>query len=373
MKKKFKRWLLAFPGFEGLCRVLTSRHVRALMYHRFSEHATGDPRRIDPHTLSLQVRHLARHHTFWDPDRHLQAVVGGPWPGGRCPVVVTVDDGYADFATVAHPVFREHGIPIMLFVATDFVDGTTWFWWDKLEYVLARAASCVTSVLVEDESLAVDLMSPASRTAAWHAIADRGRFVPDQEKEALVARVAEGLGVALPAGPPAEYAAVTWEQISIMAAAGTLFGAHTRRHPILSRVPLDEAEQEIRGSREHLVERLGQPVMWFSYPQGGPADWTPAVRELVAKRFRGCYLAYPTLDDPVDPYALPRYGVTGDMAEFRWTLCGAEYLILRLRRCLGLPTGVGRAYWAGHAPAAGSDAGGAARSVPPTAKREEPF
>jgi peptidoglycan/xylan/chitin deacetylase (PgdA/CDA1 family) len=38
------------------------------------------------------------------------------------PVVVTFDDGTADFAELAHPVLERFGLPATLYVATDFVD-----------------------------------------------------------------------------------------------------------------------------------------------------------------------------------------------------------------------------------------------------------
>ena len=38
------------------------------------------------------------------------------------PIVVTFDDGTADFAEVAHPVLERHRIPTTIYVATDFVD-----------------------------------------------------------------------------------------------------------------------------------------------------------------------------------------------------------------------------------------------------------
>jgi hypothetical protein len=96
-----------------------------------------------------------------------------------------------------------------------------------------------------------------------------------------------------------------------------------------------------------LAEETGAPVRWFAYPQGGPADWTPAVRARVAEHCSGCYLAYQELGEPDDPYTLPRYCVTGDMTDFRWFLCGGEYLGLRLRALLGLHTGVAANYWSG--------------------------
>ncbi|MFO7609551.1 MAG: polysaccharide deacetylase family protein [Candidatus Krumholzibacteriia bacterium] len=350
MKRRLKTILLALPGFERACRALTRGHVRALMYHRFSDRTTGDPRFVDRGTLAAQGDLIARHHARWTPDEHLATVTGGPRPAGRCPVVVTADDGYHDFHDVAFGVFRRAGIPAMLFVTTGFVDGSHWFWWDRLEHVLHQAPAGAPAVDVGGRRLDLDLTSPRGRRAAWHQVADRCRFLPDRQKEEAVARLAADLGVALPAAPPAPYRPVTWEQIAAMAEAGLPMGAHTVSHPILSRVGEDEAAREIRASVERLAARLDRPVRWFAYPQGGPADWTPAVRDAVAAVCAGCYLAYQDLARADDPFTLPRYCVTADMVDFRWMLCGAEHLFLRLRRLLGRPTGVGAGYWAGADP-----------------------
>ena len=51
-------------------------------------------------------------------------------------------------------------------------------------------------------------------------------------------------------------------------------GAHSKTHPVFSR--LTEAEQwsEINASKIYLEEILGKPVAGFSYPYGGRADYT---------------------------------------------------------------------------------------------------
>lgn len=347
MKHLVKKLLLACPGFEALCRLLTARTVRSLMYHRFAAGATGNLRCVEAEALRLQAAYLVRHHTLWQPDDILARRAGGR--GARCPVVVTVDDGYRDFHDVAYPIFRAHGIPAMLFVTTGFVDGRVWFWWDRLEYLLGLAPQArELEVQIGGQTLRLELSTAAGREAAWHAVADRCRFVPEEQKQAALGALAAGLGVEPPPGPPPAYAPVTWDQVRDMAAGGMLFGAHTVTHPILSRVGPDQARHEITASRGRLAEVLGEPPAWFCYPQGGPADYTPQVRDLVAGAgFRGCFVAYQNLLEPEDVYALPRSCVTADMTEFRWTLCGAEIMVLRLRRRLGLSTEPGASYWAG--------------------------
>ena len=51
----------------------------------------------------------------------------------------TVDDGYADFAAVAAPVFAEFDCPVTVFLITDFVSGRIWNWWDQVEFVFTHA------------------------------------------------------------------------------------------------------------------------------------------------------------------------------------------------------------------------------------------
>ena len=51
------------------------------------------------------------------------SVTGGPGPKGDIdPVVVTFDDGTADFVDRALPILVRHGVPAVLYVATDFVE-----------------------------------------------------------------------------------------------------------------------------------------------------------------------------------------------------------------------------------------------------------
>jgi peptidoglycan/xylan/chitin deacetylase (PgdA/CDA1 family) len=68
-------------------------------------------------------------------------------------------------------------------------------------------------------------------------------------------------------------------QIREWLAAGHEIGSHTRTHPHLTRLPPEEAREEIVASKKKLEDRFGVAVEHFCYPYG---DWNPAVRDLVA-------------------------------------------------------------------------------------------
>jgi peptidoglycan/xylan/chitin deacetylase (PgdA/CDA1 family) len=62
---------------------------------------------------------------------------------------------------------------------------------------------------------------------------------------------------------------MTWEQIKEMAAAGQLFGSHSRDHPSLRSKPVDYLVWQALGGMEAIQEHLGYHPRWVSYPSGG--------------------------------------------------------------------------------------------------------
>lgn len=61
---------------------------------------------------------------------------------------------------------------------------------------------------------------------------------------------------------------VSWEEIRKMSHEYVHFGAHTRTHPELPRMTLQQAQEEIVGSKADLESALGLPIRTFAYPFG---------------------------------------------------------------------------------------------------------
>jgi peptidoglycan/xylan/chitin deacetylase (PgdA/CDA1 family) len=101
------------------------------------------------------------------------------------------------------------------------------------------------------------------------------------------------------------------EQVLDLQARGHEIGAHTRTHPHLSQLSLDQAWNEIAGSKLDL-ESIGiKNVATFAYPYG---DDSPAIEALVkAAGFSGARKSWPGLDDrSTDRYQLLRQRVQSD-------------------------------------------------------------
>ena len=110
----------------------------------------------------------------------------------------------------------------------------------------------------------------------------------------------------------ARYPWMTWNEVHSLARMGFEIGAHTRTHVDLGTTTGALAEEEIRGARVELEDRLGMAVESFAYPYGGRHHVTPANRSLVkAAGFRCCCSGFGGVNDvTTDPYDLRRVPIS---------------------------------------------------------------
>lgn len=90
-----------------------------------------------------------------------------------------------------------------------------------------------------------------------------------------------------------EPAMMHWAQVRALRAAGFGIGSHTVHHVRMAAAVAAEQARELRASRQHLEEALGEPVLDFAYPFGGRGDCDAAVRAAVrAAGYRCCLSAH---------------------------------------------------------------------------------
>ncbi|WP_210439612.1 polysaccharide deacetylase family protein [Nocardioides xinjiangensis] len=101
--------------------------VPVLMYHSVAGQASARfrPWVVHPRRFAAHMEHLSRHGyrslTLSQLEDHLRP--GGP-PMPDRPVVITFDDGFADFHSTALPVLEAHHLMSTLYVATGYLGGT---------------------------------------------------------------------------------------------------------------------------------------------------------------------------------------------------------------------------------------------------------
>jgi peptidoglycan/xylan/chitin deacetylase (PgdA/CDA1 family) len=157
--------------------------VVVLIYHRVGGH-TAVP--VDQPTALFdeQMAWLAASGRVATLDQAVEAL-GRPDGHAEPMLVVTFDDGTADFATDALPVLQRHGIPATLYLATDFVERQVDFPDAGRPLTWSALADCV----------ATGLVTVGSHTHT-HALLDRlpGDEVAD-ELDRSIGLIGERLGV----------------------------------------------------------------------------------------------------------------------------------------------------------------------------------
>jgi peptidoglycan/xylan/chitin deacetylase (PgdA/CDA1 family) len=95
-----------------------------------------------------------------------------------------------------------------------------------------------------------------------------------------------------------------WTEIQEMSRAGISFGSHTRTHPNLKHLSIQEAEEELVGSKKIIAETIGRPVDTLAYPYGA---YNVAVRNLASRHFRlACSTDLGFVKEESDLFALER-------------------------------------------------------------------
>jgi peptidoglycan/xylan/chitin deacetylase (PgdA/CDA1 family) len=219
---------------------------------------------------------------------------------------ITFDDGYADNHDVALPILRRHGLSATFFIATDFLDGGR-MWNDTVIECVRRAPDRTMdlSCLGLQGIGHLDVNDGAAKRAAVGQLLRALKYLPLSTRNALVEQLAAATSALLPTG-----LMMRSEHVRALRDAGMQVGAHTKTHPILSRLSREQARAEMLGSKQALEQLLSEPVRSFAYPNGKPdADYTAESVQLV--RELGFELAVSTAwgaaDRSVDPLQVPRF------------------------------------------------------------------
>jgi len=186
----------------------------------------------------------------------------------RPTAVFTVDDGYADFAELAAPIFDAMRCPVTVFLSTDVISGRLWYWWDELEWLLWSARADHYEIEILGGSLKLDLGTPGARVRTLNLLISTAKQVTDTARRALIAALGQCLGVDRPERAPSAYRTLDWADVRSLEGEFVRFGPHSRTHPILSRLDDDGARAEIESSWAVLQRECVRPEPVFCYPDG---------------------------------------------------------------------------------------------------------
>lgn len=308
--------------------------LSVLIFHRVL--ATPDPLfpdEPDAARFDQVCAWLARWFNVLPLDAAVKRLRAGQLPARAA--AITFDDGYADNHDVALPILRRHGLTATFFVATGFLDGGR-MWNDTVIECVRRAPGPTLDLggLGLEGIALIDIGDTAARRAAIGQLLRALKYLPLARRDALVAQLAAGCRAPLPQG-----LMMRSEQVRALRDAGMQVGAHTLTHPILAKLPRDQARAEMLGSKQALERLLSEPVRSFAYPNGKPdADYTRESVQLAGEL--GFELAVSTAwgaaGRDVDPLQVPRF-TPWDRARWRYAARLANNLRSDGRKAAAVP------------------------------------
>ena len=224
-------------------------------------------------------------------------------PPGAC--AITFDDGWRDNHDFALPALAQRGLPATIFVVTERVGSEGAFWPDE---VCRRMAPLPAA---EQRALFGQLgnVGPGTPTDALLAYLKQ---LPEDARERALERVrAQTPGTAASARE-----LLDWSELDRLAQSGVDIEAHGATHAILTGVPRETAERELRVARERLRERDHGRHGLLAYPSGAHDDSVRAIA-----RGAGYAAAFTTerglATASDDTMAIPRIGVHDDISRTR--------------------------------------------------------
>ena len=247
---------------------------------------------------------------------YVETMNGGGKERQRNPVILTIDDGYADNYQIAYPVLKKYSVPATIFITTDFVTKREWLWSDKLQYILKSTGKKKFVFGIDGEEKPFDVET----FEGWHKtqlkIFNYCRRISEDEKNEAIRRLSFDLRVSVPKQTTDEFLPLTWDQIREMSGNGIDFGSHSCSHPIMSRLTRTQLVYEVLNSKREIEERTGKEVNTFCYPNGGRDDFNDEIIEILRKAsYRAAVTTISGANrlDEKDPYRLKRKTIKGDV------------------------------------------------------------
>jgi peptidoglycan/xylan/chitin deacetylase (PgdA/CDA1 family) len=332
MKRSIKK-MARYSGLYSLCTWINKKLLNILMYHGIScrneknnlTDANGKHLYIDEFENHLKL--LIKYCT----PVSLESVISNEKLPGN-PVVLTFDDGYKNNFLYAYPLLKKYKVPATIFVTTGFIDRTHFLWADEIELIILEAEFQKTTLLWQNETIALDLSNPEEKFKTSHVLKKFLKSISESQKNCFIERLRELLQISYDWNSlDSLISPLTWYEIREMNSDELIsIGSHTVSHPILSNCTPEQQRFELELSKQRIYEELGTDCISFAYPNGRFTDYNHETIGLL--RNLGYKAAVTTISgyidrNRVDNFQLNRFGGIMSIDEFGTVITGLSRLV----------------------------------------------
>lgn len=244
--------------------------LRVLTYHRVANHDDSiglHPGMISatPQQFARQLQFLAKNYQVVSMAEVVNAVASrAPLP--QRAVLITFDDAYSDFGEIAWPLLNRHRLPVTLFVPTAYPDHPERaFWWDRLYRAITNPAQAELQVHALGT---LPLSNSVQRSQSLRRLQTFLKTIAHAQAMSLIDEIC----AALNPKPLTAKTVLGWDELRQLARQGVTLGAHTRTHPIMTKLSPEQVREEVLSSRRDLQREIGEVLPTFCYPSGEHDD-----------------------------------------------------------------------------------------------------
>lgn len=292
MKKKLKKFLYFFLYYSGIGEILLKvlTWIRQdypciiLLYHRIvdnnSEYLDKGP--VVHHTIHNfieEIQYIKINYQILSMNEVVTQIQAGQG-FDRPTVAITFDDGYLDNYSLAYPVLKKNGVPATIYLTTSLIGTDERTWTDQIEYALLATTNNQFSMPELFGAQVMDIQTQQERRQVCIQLGEALKMLPDLRRKEILQNILFALG--MNGNNPSESRPrmmLNWDEVREMSHNGITFGSHSHTHPILSRMTLQDAYEDILISKRTIEEQLGCEVRHFAYPNGRKEDFSEELEE----------------------------------------------------------------------------------------------
>ena len=176
----------------------------------------------------------------------------------------------------------KYDLPATFFLSTGYIGTPKVFWFDWVVYMLSQSSNVTLYSDLFDQPIKLN-GNVLERRSAAHRILARLKILPDDERRLRIQEIEDALEIVQPPDGFLQSHAMTWSQVSEMAANGIELGSLTVNHPILANMDEHSMYLELLQSKEQIEQNTGQAVNVVAYPVGGKKAFNEKVKSAVRK------------------------------------------------------------------------------------------
>ncbi|WP_087143572.1 polysaccharide deacetylase family protein [Crenothrix polyspora] len=242
-----------------VCGLGTHKKLFILIYHRvLDEPDFMRPGEVDKQTFSWQMALLAKYFHVLSVSDALEKLKTNSLPARA--VCITFDDGYADNLLNAVPILKKHQLSASFFIASGYLNGGR-MWNDSIIEALRNMQQAELNLSGIDLGV-YSIATSTQKYAAAQQIIKKLKYLQPAQRLYLSEQIAACVN-----GLP-DNLMLTHEQLKQLQQHGMAIGGHTVTHPIMAKLDVNAALQEVIDNKNALEKLLKTQIDYFAYPNG---------------------------------------------------------------------------------------------------------